>query len=55
MKTNKNTRIVKDVIKLGVSPDNAYRIVNVSTGQAAKTLVKLIKDLHARGVLVVIE
>jgi hypothetical protein len=54
MKTTKQTKVVQDVIKLGVSPDNAYRIVYKSNGQAAKALVRLIKDLHSRGVLVVV-
>jgi hypothetical protein len=54
MKTTRKTLIVQDVMKLGIKPNNAYRIVYQSKGQAAKALVRLIEDLHSRGIIVVI-
>jgi hypothetical protein len=53
MKQTNNTNIVRDIVKLGVEPANAWRIVNKSKGHAAKALVRLITDLHARGINVV--
>lgn len=54
MKTNRKTPVIKDMIKLGISPANAYRLAHDSNSQAALALIKLIEDLHRRGVLVVV-
>jgi hypothetical protein len=42
------------MVKLGIEPANAWRIANEPKSAAAKALVKLIADLHNRGIIVVI-
>ncbi len=53
MKKTKTTKVVQDIVKLGIRYKNAYRIANNSNSQACVALVSLITDLHSRGVIVV--
>jgi len=47
MKTNKNTYLVLELVKRGLSQRNAYRIINESTGQAATILKDVLREYLA--------
>ena len=45
MKKTKTTFLVRELIRMGMDHANAYRIVNLSKGQAAKYLIRALTEL----------